>query len=64
MTDTCETIGIREAGKKYFGLGEKASYLAAKRGTIPTIKVGPGVYRVPIRLMEKMMNEAGRDKAA
>ena len=31
---------IPKAGKKYFGIGRSASYEAARRGEIPTIKIG------------------------
>jgi hypothetical protein len=34
------TMPVPEAGKKYFGLGRNASYAAAARGEIPTIKIG------------------------
>jgi hypothetical protein len=53
--ETCPTMSVPEAGKKYFGLGRNSSYAAANRGTIPTIKVGPRTLRVPIRTMERMV---------
>ena len=34
------TITVPEAGKKYFGLSVNAAYAAAKRGDIPTIRIG------------------------
>ncbi len=34
------TLTIPVAGKKYFGLGRSASYEAARRGEIPTVKIG------------------------
>ena len=41
MSDIEEwTMGIREAGKRFFGLGPSASYRAAAKGDIPTIVVG------------------------
>ena len=59
-----ETMSVPEAGKKYFGLSRNGSYAAADRGEIPTIPVGK-LRRVPIRLMERMLDEAGgRDEAA
>ena len=33
-------MSIPKAGKKYFGLGRSASYEAAKRGEISTVKIG------------------------
>jgi hypothetical protein len=51
-----ETISVPAAGWRYYGLGETASYAAAKRGQIPTIRIGKKL-RVPVRLMEtKMLN--------
>jgi hypothetical protein len=53
------TISVPAAGKKFYGLGRKGSYAAAKRGEIPTILVGR-LLRVPIALMEERFNEAAR----
>jgi hypothetical protein len=53
------TLSVPEAGRKYFGLSKNGSYEAAARGDIPTIKVGK-LRRVPIRAMERMLDEAGR----
>lgn len=52
------TMSVPEAGKKYFDLGRGASYAAAERGELPTIRVGR-VLRVPVRAMERMLDEAG-----
>jgi hypothetical protein len=52
------TISVPEAGEKYFGLCRNAAYDAAARGEIPTIKVGR-LLRVPVRLMERMLDRAG-----
>jgi hypothetical protein len=57
-----KTLSVPEAGKLYFGLGRNASYDAATRGDIPTIKIGPKLLRVPIRALEEMLNSAGRAK--
>lgn len=54
------TISVPEAGKKYLNLGRNASYAAAERGEIPTIKVGR-LLRVPVRAMERLLdNVAGQ----
>jgi excisionase family DNA binding protein len=53
------TLSVPEAGAKYFGIGKNASYAAAERGEIPTIKVGK-LLRVPVRAMERMLDEAGK----
>ena len=50
----CRTISIPEAGARYYGLSRNASYDAAKRGDIPTIKVG-GRFRVPTMAMERRL---------
>ena len=45
------TMSVPEAGNRYFELSRNAAYAAAKRGDIPTIKVGR-LLRVPVRAME------------
>ena len=50
-----KTITVPEAGKEYFGLGRNASYAAAERGEIPTIKIGR-ILRVPVRALERMLD--------
>jgi hypothetical protein len=51
------TMSVPEAGKRYFGLSRNASYDAAERGEIPTIKVGR-LLRVSIRAMERRLDNA------
>ena len=45
------TISVPQAGRKYFAMSRGASYEAAKRGDIPTVKVGR-LLRVPVRALE------------
>ena|SRR5438874_1132978 len=52
------TITVPEAGKKYFDLSRDASYAAAQRGDIPTIRVGR-LLRVPVAAMQRKLEEAG-----
>jgi hypothetical protein len=48
------TVSVPQAGAVFFDLSRNASYEAAKRGDIPTIRVG-GLIRVPIApLAEKL----------
>jgi hypothetical protein len=49
-----KTITVPEAGKEYFNLSRNASYDAAKRGDIPTIKIGK-LLRVPVRALEEKL---------
>lgn len=51
------TLSVPEAGKRYFDLGRGASYAAAERGDLPTIRVGR-VLRVPVRAMEHLLDQA------
>ena len=51
------TMTVPEAGKKYFNLSRDASYSAAQRGDIPTIRVGR-LLRVPVRAMERLLDKA------
>jgi hypothetical protein len=57
------TISVPEAGEKYFGLCRNAAYDAARRGDIPTIKIGR-LLRVPVRAMEQMLDRASKPGAA
>ena len=57
------TISVPEAGKRYFGLSRNGSYDAAGRGEIPTIRIGR-LLRVPVRLMERMLDQADKEPAA
>jgi hypothetical protein len=53
---TCETLSVPEAGKRYYGLSRNGSYAAAKRGDIPTIPVGR-LLRVPRVLMDRKLEK-------
>jgi hypothetical protein len=53
------TMTVPEAGKKYYDLSRDASYEAARRGDIPTIRVGR-LLRVPIAAMNAKLESAGR----
>jgi hypothetical protein len=62
-TEEPKTLSVPQAGKRYFELGKNASYEAARRGDLPVIRIG-GKLRVPIIALERMLAEAGADKAA
>ena len=49
-----KTLSVPEAGRVYFNVGKNAAYEAAKRGEIPTIRIG-GLLRVPIVQLERML---------
>ncbi len=57
--DQCKTMSVPEAGRQYFDLGRNASYEAARRGEIPTIKIGR-LLRVPVVALERKLEEVGR----
>jgi len=52
-----QTLTVPEAGKLYFDLSRDASYDAARRGDIPTIRLGR-LLRVPVRAIERMLDSA------
>jgi hypothetical protein len=52
------TLTVPEAGKRYFDLSRNASYAAAARGEIPTVKIGR-LLRVPVRACERMLDQVG-----
>jgi hypothetical protein len=56
MTDEPLTISVPAAGKRYFGLSEQGSD-AARRGDIPTIRIGSRL-RIPVRALEAMLDRA------
>ena len=58
-----KTISVPQAGKRYFDLGKNASYEAARRGDLPVIRIG-GRLRVSVVALERLLAEAGSDKAA
>jgi hypothetical protein len=59
----CKTISVPEAGALYFGLQRDASYAAAARGQIPTIRIGR-TLRVPIMALDRMLEQAVRKDGA
>jgi hypothetical protein len=46
-------LSIAEAGKRYFGLSVNGSYLAAKRGDLPWVKIGKR-KRVPVAALQHL----------
>jgi len=54
--DAPKTLTVPQAGKLYFALGRNASYEAARRGEIPTIKIGR-LLRVPVAAMERKLED-------
>ena len=58
--ETAKTLDVPDAGRIYFGLGRNASYEAAKRGEIPTIKIGSRL-RVPVIALERMLERTAED---
>ena len=63
MTDQALTISVPQAGREYFAMSRGASYEAAKRGDIPTVRVGR-LLRVPVRALEAMLDNAGQKSTA
>jgi hypothetical protein len=60
--ETPLTVSVPEAGRRYFGLCRNASYDAAARGDIPTIRMGR-LLRVPVRALERMLDRASEPTA-
>lgn len=47
-------ITVPEAGARYFGIGRAASYCAANKGDIPTLRIGRRLF-VPVPQLELML---------
>jgi hypothetical protein len=60
VNTTAQTMSVPEAGRDYYGLGRNTSYAAAKRGDIPTIRIGK-LLRVPVRALEQRLNNKMND---
>lgn len=58
-----ETLSVPAAGKKYYGLSKNGAYDAAKRGDIPTVRVGR-LLRVPVRAMERKLDNVDENQKA
>jgi excisionase family DNA binding protein len=54
MKETCKVLTVPEAGAQ-LGLGRNASYEAAKRGDIPTLRLGK-LLRVPKAALDRLLN--------
>jgi hypothetical protein len=54
---------VPEAGMRYFGFSKNSAYAAAKRGDIPTIRLGK-LLRVPVRALEAMLDNASKKTEA
>ena len=57
------TLSVPQAGKRYFGLSRGASYAAAERGEIPTVRIGR-LLRVPIKAMDAILESVAEKSAA
>jgi excisionase family DNA binding protein len=53
LSDQRLVLGVPEAGR-LLGLSRNGAYEAAKRGDIPTIRIGR-LLRVPVRALEEML---------
>lgn len=62
MADEPLTISVPEAGRR-LGISRNASYDAAGRGEIPTIKIGK-LLRVPVRALDRMLDNASKSDTA
>ncbi|HUF80028.1 MAG TPA: helix-turn-helix domain-containing protein [Burkholderiales bacterium] len=61
-SDGCATLSVVEAGRR-LGIGRNAAYEAARKGEIPTLRIG-GRILVPREALERMLREAGPRSAA
>lgn len=57
------TLPVEEAGRLLFDIGRVASYAAARKGQIPTIKIGRKLF-VPTWKLREMLGLSEPQKAA
>ncbi|RWN91710.1 MAG: hypothetical protein E5Y10_35105 [Mesorhizobium sp.] len=59
------TISVTDAGAVFYGLSRNGSYDAAKRGDIPTIRIGRKIVVpvAPVALQLGLRSTAGREAA-
>jgi hypothetical protein len=53
------TISVPDAGRRYFDMSRGASYQAAGRGDIPTVRIGR-LLRVPVKALDEILAGAKR----
>lgn len=63
-TEARRTMPVPEAGAKYFGLSRNAAYEAARRGEIPTIRIGRKLLALVAPLERMVSGEGSRDAVA
>jgi len=51
-----KTLDVPTAGRLYFGLGRNASYEAARRGDIPTVRIG-GRLRAVVAALDRKLDQ-------
>lgn len=54
------TISVPDAGRLFYGLSRNGSYEAAKRGDLPTVKIG-GRIRVPVAPLAEQLGIRRRE---
>ena len=57
------TLPVPVAGRRYFGFGKNASYDAARRGHIPTIRIGGRIFAL-VAPLERMLEQDPQPKVA
>jgi hypothetical protein len=63
MNTGVQILSVPKAGRDYYDLGRNAAYAAAKRGDIPTIRIGK-LLRVPIRALEAKLDATMKTDAS
>lgn len=55
FSSVAKTLSVPDAGREYYDLGRNSAYAAARRGDIPTIRIGK-LLRVPVRALEQKLD--------
>ncbi len=61
MSDERKAIPLKEAARRFLGMSAPTAYAAAKKGDIPTIRIGNRFF-VPVAALDRMLDTASETK--
>jgi hypothetical protein len=61
QNETRPTMSVPAAGWKFYGIGKNAAYQAARRGQIPTIRIGGRILAVVAAIERQLASIAAQE---